>query len=395
MSNTEKRKSKLKRGTTLADRLSSIMQKTLQAIESGKEEIFYIAETTRAETQRLTQELAQLRVDIFETINNVEKQQKLERRLRQHLMEVSRDYKTYSENEMLETYTHTKDVQVQLQLLQARELQLRSRRDEIERSLRQMQTTVERAENLLSQVTLAVNLLHGGISELSQTQNLELRQEIGLRVIRAQEEERRRVAREIHDGPAQTLANIVLRLEIAEKLLELDPSRVRAELIDLKNLVRSNLQDIRRIIFDLRPMALDDLGIIPALKKYLDNFQEAYNFTCEFLVEGREKRLLPAMEVALFRLIQEGMTNIAKHAVTNLAKIQLYFKDELTSVRITDYGSGFNVEQAFKNPGEHFGLIGMKERVEMFNGQFTIQSQNGEGTILEFSIPTKSEEGLE
>ncbi len=395
MSNTEKRKSKLKRGTTLADRLSTIMQKTLQAIESGKEEIFYIAETTRAETQRLTQELAQLQVDIIETINNVEKQQKLERRLRQHLMEVSRDYKTYSENEMLKTYTHTKDVQVQLQLLQARELQLRSRRDEIERSLRQMETTVERAENLLSQVTLAVNLLHGGISELSQTQNLELRQEIGLRVIRAQEEERRRVAREIHDGPAQTLANIVLRLEIAEKLLELDPSRVRAELMDLKNLVRSNLQDIRRIIFDLRPMALDDLGIIPALKKYLDNFQEAYSFTCEFLVEGREKRLLPAMEVALFRLIQEGMTNIAKHAGTDWAKIQLLFKDELTSVRITDYGNGFNVKLAFDNPGDHFGLIGMKERVEMFSGQFTIQSQSGEGTTLEFSMPTKSGEGLE
>lgn len=379
----------------MADRLGTIIQNTLKAIESGKEEIFFIAETTRAETQRLTQELAQLRVEIVETIDNVEKQQKLERRLRQHLMEVNRDYKTYSEKEMMETYAHTKDVQVQLQLLQAKELQLRSRRNEIERSLRQMEITIERAENLLSQVTLAVNLLHGGIDELSQNQNLELRQEIGLRVIRAQEEERRRVAREIHDGPAQTLANIVLRLEIAEKLLELDPSQVRAEIKDLKNLVRVNLQDIRRIIFDLRPMALDDLGIIPALEKYLDNFQETYNITCEFHVEGREKRLIPAMEVALFRLIQEGMTNIAKHAHTGWAKIQLLFKDELTMVRITDYGSGFDVKQAFDNPGDHFGLIGMKERVEMFSGQFLIKSQSTEGTTLEFSIPTKNEEGLE
>lgn len=379
----------------MADRLGTIMHNTLKAIESGKEEIFYIAEITRTETQRLTQELAQLRVEIIDTIENVEKQQKLERRLRQHLMEVSRDYKTYSEKEMMETYSQTKDVQVQLQLLQAKELQLRSRRNEIEHSLRQMETTIERAENLLSQVTLAVNLLHGGINELSQTQNLEQRQEIGLRVIRAQEEERRRVAREIHDGPAQTLANIVLRLEIAEKLLELDPSRVRAEIKDLKNLVRANLQDIRRIIFDLRPMALDDLGIIPALEKYLDNFQKAYSVTCEFLVEGREKRLLPAMEVAVFRLIQEGMTNIAKHASTDWAKILLLFKDELTTVRITDYGNGFNVKQAFENPGDHFGLIGMKERVEMFSGQFSIQSQSAKGTTLEFSIPTKHEEGLE
>lgn len=380
----------------MADRLGTIMQNTLNAIETGKEEIFYIAETTRAETQRLTQELAQLRVEIIETIENVEKQQKLERRLRQHLMEVNRDYKTYSEQEKMETYAHTKDVQFQLQLIQAKELQLHSRRNEIERSLRQMKTTIERAENLLSQVTLAVNLLHGGINELSQNnQTLELRQEIGLRVIRAQEEERRRVAREIHDGPAQTLANIVLRLEIAEKLLELDPSRVRAEIKDLKNLVRANLQDIRRIIFDLRPMALDDLGIIPALKKYLDNFQETYSISCEFYVEGRERRLGAAMEVALFRLIQEGMTNIAKHAHADKAKILLLFKEELTMVRITDRGSGFDVMQAFDNPGDHFGLIGMKERVEMFSGQFLIESQCTEGTTIEFSIPTKSEEGLE
>lgn len=379
----------------MADRLGTIMQNTLKAIEIGKEEIFYIAETTRAETQRLTQELAQLRVEIIETIENVEKQQKLERRLRQRLMEVNRDYKNYSEKEKMETYTHTKDVQVQLQLLQAKELQLHSRRNEIERSLRQMETTIQRAENLLSQVTLAVNLLHGGINELSQNQDLELRLEIGLRVIRAQEEERRRVAREIHDGPAQTLANIVLRLEIAEKLLELDPSRVRAEIKDLKNLVRANLQDIRRIIFDLRPMALDDLGIIPALNKYLDNFQETYNITCEFHVEGRERRLMAAMEVALFRLIQEGMTNIAKHARADRATIYLYFKDDLTIVRITDHGNGFDVKQAFNNPGDHFGLIGMKERVEMFSGHFLIKSQCTEGTTLEFSIPTKSEEGLE
>lgn len=375
----------------MADRLGDIINNTLKAIESGREEIFYIAETTRTETQRLTQELAQLRVEISETIVNVEKYQKLERRMRQHLMEVNRDYKKYSEKEMMETYDQTKDAQVQLQLLQAKELQLRSRRDEIERSLRQMKITIERAENLMSHVTLAINLLHGGMNEISQNQNHG--QEIGLRVIRAQEEERRRVAREIHDGPAQTLANIVLRLEIAEKLLDLDPGRVRAELKDLKTLVRANLQDIRRIIFDLRPMALDDLGIVPALKKYLDNFQDTYDIECEILVEGRERRLLPAMEIALFRLIQEGMTNVAKHAHTKKSKIQLLFKDDRTTARITDYGNGFNVEQAFEEPGDHFGLIGMKERVEMFNGQFMVVSEIGKSTTLEFTIPSTKEEG--
>ncbi len=377
----------------MADRLGEILKNTLSSIESGKEEIFFIAESTRSEIQRLSQELSQLRTEIVDTIKDVDQQQKLERRLRQRLMEVSRDYKKYSEQEMMETYSQATEAQMKLQLLQAKEVQQRTRRDEIERSLRQMQATIARAENLMSKVSVAINLLQGGIADIYQARGIDQRQETALRVIKAQEEERRRVAREMHDGPAQTLANIVLRLEIAEKLLELDPSRVKSELKDLKNLVRSNLQDIRRIIFDLRPMALDDLGVIPALRKYLDNFQETYSIKCELRVEGREKRLLPIMEVALFRLIQEGMTNVAKHSSSDRVMVSVEFQDEWTNASVKDFGQGFDVEHALDSSTEHFGLVGMRERVEMFNGHFSVQSSLGKGTTVEFSIPFKQEEG--
>lgn len=377
----------------MADRLGEILKNTLKTIEAGKEEIFFIAETTRNETERLTQELTQLRADIIQTIEAVDNHQKLERRLRQRLMEVSRDYKRYSEKEMMEAYSQATDAQMKLQLLQAKEVQLRTRRDEIERSLRQMQSTIERAENLMNQVSVAIKLLQGGIEDISRIKSNEYRQEIGLRVIKAQEEERRRVAREIHDGPAQTLANIVLRLEIAEKLLDLDPNKVRTELKDLKNLVRTNLQDIRRIIFDLRPMALDDLGVVPALSKYLDNFQETYGIKCELRLDGREKRLPVVMEVALFRLIQEGMTNVAKHAHTDRVLINLQFQEDWITARVIDFGQGFNHEKVLEEPGEHFGLIGMRERVEMFSGRFSIQSSSGKGTTIEFGFPAKQEGG--
>lgn len=296
---------------------------------------------------------------------------------------------------MMETYENAKETQVQLQLLEAKELQLRTRRDDIERALRQMMITIERAENLMSQVSLAINLLQSGIDEMTQDQNLEKRQEVALRIIMAQEEERRRVAREIHDGPAQNLANIVLRLEITEKLLELDPKQAKNELHDLKALVRSNLQDIRRIIFDLRPMALDDLGIVPALRRFMDNFQSTYEIECEFKVNGREHRLLPAMEVAIFRLIQEAMTNVAKHAHSEKVKIEINFKEDITIARIIDFGQGFDFDAVLDNPGEHFGLIGMKERVEMFSGHFSIISPSGVGTTIELSIPYKKEEEME
>lgn len=377
----------------MSDQLGKIMKTTLTAIELSKEEIFVIVETSRTETLRLTIELSQLKSDIAEIILQVNDQEKVDRRMRQRLMEVNRAHQKHTQEEMFETYSQAKDAQVNLQLLQAKEIQLRKWRDDLERSLRQMQATVDRAQSLMTQVSIAISLLQGGIADSLKAQNHDQKIEMGLRVIRAQEEERRRVAREIHDGPAQTLANIVLRLEIAEKLLEFDPTRVKAELLDLKNLVRSNLQDIRRIIFDLRPMALDDLGIVPAISKYLDNFQENYGIKCEFLIEGREKRLLPPLEVALFRLVQEGMTNVAKHAHSAKVDILLIYQEDWTIARIQDYGKGFEVSFALTTPGEHFGLIGMRERVEMFSGHFSIQSTLGKGTTIELSIPSGHEGG--
>lgn len=378
----------------MLDQLGEILKKTLSAIESGKEEIFLIAETSRTETHRLIAELSQLKIDIKAIIFQVDEQEKIDRRMRHKLMEVNRAHHIHTQEEMIETYAEAKDAQVKLQLLQQKEVQLRKRREDLERSLRQMHETIERAQNLMTQVSMAIGLLQGGLAEaVIQTQSHEQRFEMGLRVIRAQEEERRRVAREIHDGPAQTLANIVLRLEIAERLLELDPSRVKAELVDLKNLVRANLQDIRRIIFDLRPMALDDLGIVPAISKYLDNFQDTYGINCILRIEGREKRLLPAMEVALFRLVQEGMTNVAKHAYSSKVEVMIIYQEDWTIARIHDYGKGFDVKSAMKAPGEHFGLVGMRERVEMFSGHFSIQSSIGKGTLIELSIPTSQEGG--
>ncbi|WP_088227719.1 sensor histidine kinase [Desulfosporosinus sp. FKB] len=377
----------------MSDKLGEIIKNTLAAIESGKEEIFFIAETSRNETLRLTNELSQLKSDISEIISQVDAQEKVDRQKRLILMEVNKSFQNYTQKEMIEAYAEAKDAQVTLQLLQSREAQLRKRRDELERSLNQMQATIERAQNLMTQVSMAISLLQGGIEGALNFQNHEQRQELGLRVIKAQEDERRRVAREIHDGPAQTLANIVLRLEIAERLLEYDPSRVKAELMDLKNLVRANLQDIRRIIFDLRPMVLDDLGLITAISRYLDNFSETYGIECELRIEGSEKRLLPTLEVALFRLIQEGITNVAKHAHSSKVKITLNFQDDWTSARIQDYGKGFDVDSTMMTPGEHFGLIGMRERVEMFYGRFSIQSCCGKGTIIEFSIPSRLERG--
>jgi len=369
------------------DRLADVFETTLRAVEEGKEEIFNIYEITRTEIQRLKKELVFLTSEISETIKKVDEQQKSEKRLRRKLMEVNRHFSHYNEKQMLEIYTEAKDAQVDLQLLQAKELQLRTRRDEIERSLKNLDGTVQRAENLMNQVGLAIRLLKEGIIGISQVYSNDQRKEIAFRLIKAQEEERRRVAREVHDGPAQSLANIVLRLEIAEKLLAVDHEKVKKELQELNNLVRDNLKDIRRIIFDLRPIHLDSLGIVETINNYIKNYEKTYGIECQLTIDGCEKPITAPIEVALFRLVQEGMTNVAKHADSLKCEIFLQFLDDWIIGQIIDYGKGFNTEEVLRNPGEHFGLVGINERIEMYSGKFTIRSVYGEGTVFEFGLP--------
>lgn len=371
----------------MSDPLGKILERTLKTIETSKEEIFSIAEDNRTEVLRITQELYRLRVDVSDIIKATDEQRNIEKQLRHKLMEVNRDFKLYTEKTMLETYKETTEAQIKLQLLESKEHKLRTRRDVLERSLNQMQSTIERAENLLTHISFTISLLEGEIINAASSSKVMQRQEISLRIIKAQEDERRRVAREIHDGPAQTLANIVLRLEITERLLDLSPQKAKSELEDLKNLVRSNLQDIRRIIFDLRPMALDDLGIVQAINQYIKNFQLAFNIKCELNINGSERRLPQVIEVSLFRLLQEGLTNVAKHSRSERAIIDFNFQEQSTSVKITDFGKGFNVENSFQSPGEHYGLIGMRERVEMFSGRLVIHSSPGKGTTIEITIP--------
>lgn len=375
------------------DYLSDVFETTLKAVENGKEEIFNIYETTRSEIQRLKKELEFLGFEISETIKKVNGQQKQEKRFRQRLMEVNRNFDHYDEKQMLEVYTETKDAQVELQLLQAKELQLRIRRDEIERSLKNLDGTVQRAENLMNQVGLAIRLLKEGLTEISQLYSNDQRKEIAFRIIKAQEEERCRVAREVHDGPAQSLANIVLRLEIAEKLMVIDHEKVKKELQELNSLVRENLKDIRRIIFDLRPIPLDSMGIVETIKNYIKNYEKTYGIQGQLIVEGLEKSLNPSVEVALFRLVQEGMTNVAKHANSPRCEVFLQFLDDWIVGKIIDYGRGFNAEDALNNPSEKFGLVGMNERIQMYSGKFSIRSSIGKGTIFEFGLPTLNKGG--
>ncbi|MFZ7101894.1 MAG: sensor histidine kinase [Peptococcaceae bacterium] len=369
--------------------LEHIIEQTLHVIESSKTQIFDIAENARIEAERIQKKLEAVKKQVILVINETEKMERLEKAARYRLMEVSRDIKKYTEEDIRKAYLNASNFQADIKILNSKETQLKEERTELEMQYRRQLDTVLRAEQLVSHVGVALTYLLKNIEGLSdRIEEIEARGNLGSRVIKAQEEERRRVAREIHDGPAQSMANIVLRAEFCERLIDKDIVLAKKEIHQLKDLVRSSLKDVRKIIYDLRPMALDDLGLIPALNRYIEEFIERFDIKVNFLPAENNGRLPNTLEVAIFRVVQEALQNIQKHSEANSVTINFNMSGTAVSLVVSDNGRGFKVTKVFADKKrEGYGLLGMKERVELLNGEFNITSELRKGTSISILIP--------
>lgn len=377
--------------------LDAIIKETIAVIGSSKEMIYDIGEEAREEYRRLEEEVKKLQEETADVIDRVDELEGLEQRARWRLLEVSRDFARYTEDDIRWAYEEAKNIQVELALCREREKLLRQRRDDLERGLRRLEQTVRKAEKLVTQVGVVIDYLEGKLGDLSQQlEGMQQRQQLAAGIIKAQEEERRRVAREIHDSPAQSLANLVFRLEVCEKLLAAERlPELRGELAELKGLIKGSLQEVRKIIFDLRPMALDDLGLVPALRRYLEGLEEREGLVVNLAVFGQEVRLASAVEVGLFRIIQEALHNVSKHARAASARVTLTYGQEQLLLSVRDDGRGFDLREVERGgrAGGHFGLISMRERAELLGGRFEVKSAPGQGTRITLAVPiTEGEE---
>ncbi|WP_003541756.1 sensor histidine kinase [Desulfotomaculum nigrificans] len=370
--------------------LDKIIKETISAIEKSQEQIYAIAESATIEYQNVKKDLEKVKNQIAKVIKEVDLLQLEERKARLRLVEVSRDFRRFSEEDIKAAYENAQLIQINLVKLREEEKTLRFKRDHLELSLRRLKETAQRAEQLVSQVGVALQFLGHDLNGLSEKLgDLHDMQQLGLSIIRAQEEERKRVAREIHDGPAQSMANIVMRAEFCLKLLEMNPGMVKGELISLQQLVRQSLNDVRKIIFDLRPMVLDDLGLFPAIKRYVEEYKNQFNINVELVLLGSERRFETSLEVAVFRIIQEALTNIRKHAKAQHVVIKLELITTRINVYIKDNGCGFDIDTTKpKSDGSGYGLVGMRERIQLLKGAMTISSAPGKGTEISFWIPT-------
>lgn len=367
--------------------LDFILEKMIETVGNSKDEIFRIGEECRNDFDSITHELQEIKRKVAQIINEGDKLEIQVRSARKRLSEVSKHFKDYTELQVREAYEVAHKLQMDLTMNRQTEKQLREKRDDLERRLIGLNETIERAEHLVSQISVVMNYMMSDIRQMGEAlETAKQKQDFGLKIIEAQEDERKRLSREIHDGPAQMLANVMMRSDLIEKIYkERSANEAIKEIRDMKKMVRSALYEVRRIIYDLRPMALDDLGLVPTLKKYLQTIEEYHRTTkIEFINIGNDHRLPAKYEVALFRMIQESVQNALKHADAHLIQVKLEIQKDNVMLVIKDDGKGFDIND--KRP-ESFGILGIRERVELLEGELAIHSKISTGTLVIIQIP--------
>jgi signal transduction histidine kinase len=220
-----------------------------------------------------------------------------------------------------------------------------------------------------------------------------IRRELLAREIKVQEEERRRIARELHDEVGQSLTGLIMSLDALEQTIPTDGgerSHLRRYLTEARDIASGTLQEIRRVIFDLRPTLLDDLGLAAAVDWYAKTSLSKAGIQPIVRANGLDSRLPQQLEVALYRLVQEAVANVIKHSYARQCTVSLTGSNGAVETVVEDDGRGFDPDKISRAGEEHLGIVGMQERVRSLGGQFAIDSQPGGGTRVHIRIPLTS-----
>jgi two-component system sensor histidine kinase DegS len=214
--------------------------------------------------------------------------------------------------------------------------------------------------------------------------------DMGINVLETQENERKRIARDLHDSTVQNLTNMMHKTELCTRLIDIDPVRAKLELQTMINTIKSTINDMRSIIFGLRPMSLDDLGLIATIERYIRDLKKNHDMDISLKVNDEEKSILPVINLTLFRIVQEASNNAIKHGKAKKIIIELNYEEDNIELCIYDNGIGFKKDTYMETKANMFsgyGLSMMKERVLLLSGDFNIESSENKGTKILVKVP--------
>ena len=340
-----------------------------------------ILEQARQEYEQIKKEQKEIDILVNQSVTEVEKLAQKNAQLTNKLRAMEANIDTYPRQDIKEIYSASQEAQMRLFMMRGQVEQLQSRQE----TLKRYATELNKVLSIVGQTDNG-----GGAGSKVAGPSADGIQSSGIiKIIDAQENERQHLANQLHDGPAQSLTNLILQAEICERLFDSDPVRARAELTELKGAVTTTFQKVREFIFDLRPMMLDDLGLNPTLKKSVEDYEQKAGIACNLSITGIDHRLPPHTEVTIFRVIQHLLNNVRKHAQATHVQISLNVDGDRASAVVEDDGSGFDVNQALQASRQRktIGLVSMKEQAEMLGGEIIFDSEPGRGTRVEIWLP--------
>lgn len=277
----------------------------------------------------------------------------------------------------------------------------REKLEEINQRILQEHNCMEQRKKQLSQINGKINTMGKIISFIAehQPEQPDIPEEpketfvaSGISILEAQEMERQRIARDLHDSTVQSLTNIVHKTEFCSKMIDKDPTRVKMELSSMMEQIRTSIDDMRQIIYNLRPMSIDDLGLVPTLQRFIQQHKEEHkDMEFQVLVKSSsdEIDLPPVVTVTIYRIIQEACNNIFKYANAKKVLLSITYGEEEMEVEVRDDGIGFDKAEigTGDKKSSGFGLSIMQERAQLLSGTFSIESVKGEGTSVKVAIP--------
>jgi two-component system sensor histidine kinase DegS len=342
--------------------------------ETSVESLEQFLEERGKEREQTQRELKEIELLIQQTTAEVERLTQRNTQATNRLRQVEAMLDTVPREDIREAYTAVLDTQQRLFTMQGQLEKLQSNQHLIARYLELLRGALE----ITRRSDYAPQASEEG----------EPAQPVVVRIIEAQERERQRLSRQMHDGPAQSLTNLILQAEICERLFDAQPQRAREELASLTSSVAGTFQKVRGFILNLRPMMLDDLGVVPTLRRFVDSFAENSGVPTHLTVTGKEQRLASHKEVTIFRIVQELLNNAVDYGHASSVQINMDMGDALARVAVEDNGSGFELSDTLNSPdAERLGLATMRERIEMLGGRIRFDSSLGRGTKVSFELP--------
>ncbi len=339
------------------------------------------------EMKRIKDRLAEIKAQVEQTQQVVDREQHRNSDIATELSIIQENFDTVPRQDIRTKYDEAMDARFRLATMSS----------QLEKFV-ENRKTLEKQQQLLS---MLLNKLQG-VNALAAVE--EVRESAGprasfniVRIVQAQEEERQRLARQMHDGPAQSLTNFILQTEICQRLFDRDPDRAAEELNNLKTTASVTFQKVRDFIFDLRPMMLDDLGVVPTVRRYVDSFREKNDIEVKLDILGDERRLETHREVMIFRAIQELMAHARDYANSTNLSIRLDMSSNTIKIAVTDNGRGFDAEPIFASGEDHpadarvQSLITTKEKFELVGGSLSATSSETEGTTIKLELPGSDE----